>query len=142
MKKFSHRLPAWSRPGFQPRRPATLDTVKQRGTLVCGVSAGSPGSPRRIRKANYKGLDVDYCRALAAGVLGDAAKVRYVALTAQNRFTALQLGQIRTCSIEIQFHAVPICAGVTLGLRQGPSISMTDRALSCGATAASRTSRA
>ena len=49
----------------------TLDTVKQRGTLVCGVSAGFAGFSAPDSQGNYKGLDVDYCRALAAGVLGD-----------------------------------------------------------------------
>ena len=73
---------------------ATLDTVKQRGTLVCGVSTGFAGFSAPDSQGNYKGLDVDYCRALAAGVLGDPNKVRYVALTAQNRFTALQSGEI------------------------------------------------
>ena len=72
----------------------TLDTVKQRGTLVCGVSAGFAGFSAPDSQGNYKGLDVDYCRALAAGVLGDPTKVRYVSLTAQNRFTALQSGEI------------------------------------------------
>ena len=60
----------------------TLETVKSRGTLVCGVSAGFAGFSAPDSQGNYKGLDVDYCRALAAGVLGDATKVRYVALTA------------------------------------------------------------
>src|SRR5258707_883641 len=83
-------LAAW----FSAATAATLDTVKQRGTLVCGVSAGFAGFSTPDSQGNYKGLDVDYCRALAAGVLGDASKVRYVALTAQNRFTALQSGEI------------------------------------------------
>jgi len=73
---------------------ATLDTVKQRGTLICGVSTGFAGFSSPDSQGNFKGLDVDYCKALAAGVLGDASKVRYVALTAQNRFTALQSGEI------------------------------------------------
>ena len=73
---------------------ATLDAVKQRGTLVCGVSTGFAGFSAPDSQGNFKGLDVDYCKALAAGVLGDASKVRYVALTAQNRFTALQSGEI------------------------------------------------
>jgi len=77
---------------------ATLDTVKQRGMLVCGVSTGFAGFSTPDSQGNFKGLDVDYCRALAAGVLGDASKVRYVALTAQNRFTALQSGEIDVLS--------------------------------------------
>src|SRR6266850_4064586 len=95
----------------------TLDTVKQRGTLVCGVSAGFAGFSTPDSQGNYKGLDVDYCRALAAGVLGDASKVRYVALTAQNRFTALQSGEI---DVLYRNSTQTYLRGVTLGLRQGP----------------------
>jgi len=96
---------------------ATLDTVKQRGTLVCGVSAGFAGFSTPDSQGNYKGLDVDYCRALAAGVLGDASKVRYVALTAQNRFTALQSGEI---DVLYRNSTQTFLRGATLGLRQGP----------------------
>jgi general L-amino acid transport system substrate-binding protein len=95
----------------------TLDTVKQRGTLVCGVSAGFAGFSAPDSQGNYRGLDVDYCRALAAGVLGDATKVRYVALTAQNRFTALQSGEI---DVLYRNSTQTYLRGVTLGLRQGP----------------------
>ena len=95
----------------------TLDTVKQRGTLVCGVSAGFAGFSAPDSQGNYRGLDVDYCRALAAGVLGDANKVRYVALTAQNRFTALQSGEI---DVLYRNSTQTYLRGVTLGLRQGP----------------------
>src|SRR6266516_4217491 len=95
----------------------TLDTVKQRGMLVCGVSAGFAGFSTPDSQGNYKGLDVDYCRALAAGVLGDATKVRYVALTAQNRFTALQSGEI---DVLYRNSTQTFLRGVTLGLRQGP----------------------
>jgi general L-amino acid transport system substrate-binding protein len=96
---------------------ATLDTVKQRGTLVCGVSAGFAGFSTPDSQGNYKGLDVDYCRGLAAGVLGDATKVRYVALTAQNRFTALQSGEI---DVLYRNSTQTYLRGATLGLRQGP----------------------
>src|SRR5712672_3645669 len=95
----------------------TLDTVKQRGTLVCGVSAGFAGFSAPDSQGNYKGLDADYCRALAAGVLGDASKVRYVALTAQNRFTALQSGEV---DVLYRNSTQTYLRGVTLGLRQGP----------------------
>ena len=96
---------------------ATLDTVKQRGTLVCGVSAGFAGFSAPDSQGNYKGIDADYCRALAAGVLGDAGKVRFVALTAQNRFTALQSGEI---DVLYRNSTQTYLRGVTLGLRQGP----------------------
>jgi general L-amino acid transport system substrate-binding protein len=95
----------------------TLDTVKQRGTLVCGVSTGFAGFSAPDSQGNYKGLDSDYCRALAAGVLGDASKVRYVALTAQNRFTALQSGEV---DVLYRNSTQTYVRGVTLGLRQGP----------------------
>src|SRR5271154_867395 len=94
----------------------TLDAVKQRGTLVCGVSAGFAGFSAPDSQGNYKGLDVDYCRALAAGVLGDASKVRYVSLTAQNRFTALQSGEI---DVLYRNSTETFLRGTTLGLRQG-----------------------
>jgi general L-amino acid transport system substrate-binding protein len=102
---------------FTAASAATLDTVKQRGTLVCGVSAGFAGFSTPDSQGNYKGLDVDYCRALAAAVLGDAGKVRYVALTAQNRFTALQSGEI---DVLYRNSTQTYLRGVTLGLRQGP----------------------
>src|SRR5947209_6490839 len=95
----------------------TLDTVKQRGTLVCGVSTGFAGFSAPDSQGNYKGLDADYCRALAAAVFGDASKVRFVALTAQNRFTALQSGEI---DVLYRNSTQTYLRGVTLGLRQGP----------------------
>src|SRR5580704_15658768 len=96
---------------------ATLATVKQRGTLVCGVSTGFAGFSAPDSQGNFKGLDVDYCKALAAGVLGDPAKVRYVALTAQNRYTALQSGEI---DVLYRNSTETFLRGTTLGLRQGP----------------------
>src|SRR5438094_267867 len=106
-------LSAW----FSAATAGTLDTVKQRGTLVCGVSAGFAGFSAPDSQGNYKGLDVDYWRALAAGVLGDPSKVRYVALTAQNRFTALQSGEI---DVLYRNSTQTYLRGVTLGLRPGP----------------------
>jgi len=73
---------------------ATFDAVKARGQLVCGVHTGLPGFGAPDDRGNWSGLDVDMCRAVAAAVLGDASKVRYVALTAQQRFTALQAGEV------------------------------------------------
>ena len=73
---------------------ATLDTVKGRGQLVCGVSTGFAGFSTPDSQGQYRGIDADYCRAIAAAVLGDASKVRFVGLTAQNRFTALQSGEV------------------------------------------------
>src|ERR1700744_249449 len=80
---------------------ATLDAVKQRGTLVCGVSTGFAGFSAPDSQGNFKGLDVDYCRAL----------------TAQNRFTALQSGEI---DVLYRNSTETFLRGTTLGLRQGP----------------------
>lgn len=77
---------------------ATLDTVKSHGRIACGVSQGLPGFSSPDDKGNWSGLDVDYCRALAAAVLGDASKVRYTPLSAKERFTALQSGEIDVLS--------------------------------------------
>lgn len=72
----------------------TVDAIKQRGTLVCGVHTGLVGFSAPDKTGTYAGLDVDYCKALAAAVLGSADKVKYVPLTAQQRFTALQSGEV------------------------------------------------
>jgi general L-amino acid transport system substrate-binding protein len=72
----------------------TLDAVKQRGQLVCGVNVGLPGFGVADDKGTWTGLDVDYCRAVAAAVLGDAGKVRYVPTTTKERFEALRSGEL------------------------------------------------
>ncbi|WP_408904318.1 amino acid ABC transporter substrate-binding protein [Pararoseomonas sp. SCSIO 73927] len=73
---------------------ATLDAIKARGTLVCGVNTGLAGFAQPNSQGVWQGFDVEYCRALAAAIFGDAGKVRYVPTTAQSRFTALQSGEI------------------------------------------------
>lgn len=72
----------------------TLDTVKSRDHVLCGVTSGVPGFSVPDDKGNWKGLDVDVCRAVAAAVLGDNTKVKYIPLTAKERFTALASGEI------------------------------------------------
>ncbi len=72
----------------------TLQDVQNRGYLSCGVSTGLAGFSQKDEKGNWSGLDVDVCRGVAAAVLGDASKVRYKPLTAKERFTALQSGEI------------------------------------------------
>ena len=73
---------------------STLDTVRARGYVQCGVNTGLAGFSQPDSKGVWRGIDVDLCRALAAAVFGDANKVRYTPLTAQQRFTALQSGEI------------------------------------------------
>lgn len=72
----------------------TLDAVKARGQLVCGVHTGLAGFAAPDDKGQWAGIDVDVCRAVAATLFGDATKVKYVPLTTANRFTALQSGEI------------------------------------------------
>jgi len=68
---------------------ATLGDVQQRGELRCGVNTGLPGFSERDGAGNWQGFDVDFCRAVAAAVLGDPGKVEYVPLTTSDRFEAV-----------------------------------------------------
>ncbi|MGI9585248.1 MAG: amino acid ABC transporter substrate-binding protein [Acidimicrobiia bacterium] len=72
----------------------TLATVQARGTLKCGVSTSAPGFTDVNPDGTLSGFDVDYCRAIAAAVLGDAEKVEFRQLTAKERFAALESGEI------------------------------------------------
>ena len=73
---------------------ATLDDVKARGTLKCGVSQGLPGFSNPDSDGNWTGLDVDFCKGVAAAIFNDSSKVEYVPLSAKERFTALQSGEV------------------------------------------------
>jgi len=73
---------------------STLEAVRAKGFVQCGVNTGLAGFSQPDSKGVWRGIDVDICRAVAAAVFGDAAKVRYTPLTAQQRFTALQSGEI------------------------------------------------
>ena len=75
----------------------TLETVKQRGSVACGVSTGLPGFSE-AKGGDYSGFDVDFCRALAAAVFDDPAKVSFTPLNASERFPALQAGKIDVLS--------------------------------------------
>src|SRR5271169_4408268 len=72
----------------------TLKTVKDRGMLACGVSQGLPGFSAPDDKGNWAGIDVDICRAVAAAIFNDPTKIKFVPLSAKDRFTALQSGEI------------------------------------------------
>ncbi|HWF97013.1 MAG TPA: amino acid ABC transporter substrate-binding protein [Xanthobacteraceae bacterium] len=96
----------------------TLKKVQDRGSLVCGVSQGLPGFSNPDDKGSWTGFDVDVCRAIAAAIFNDASKVKYSPLSAKDRFTALQSGEIdvlvrnstwtssRDASLGINFTAV------------------------------------
>ena len=76
----------------------TLDAIKARGQVACGVNTGLAGFAAADSSGKWSGLDVDVCRALAAAVLSDPEKVKYVPLNAQQRFTALQSGEVDVLS--------------------------------------------
>jgi general L-amino acid transport system substrate-binding protein len=80
-------LPAMAQAG-------TLQAVKERGSLNCGVNSGLAGFSQSDDKGNWRGLDVDYCRAIAAAVLGDPSKVAFMPTPRQDRFQALRSGAI------------------------------------------------
>ena len=81
-------------PGYRPAKSPTLEAVRKRGYLACGVHPGLPGFALPDARGAWRGFDVDVCRAVAAAVLGDASKVRFTTVDAQDRFGALQKGQI------------------------------------------------
>jgi general L-amino acid transport system substrate-binding protein len=71
-----------------------LKTVQERGFLICGVNAGLPGFYAKDEEGNWSGLDVDFCKAIAAGIFGDSSKVEFVGLNASQRFPTLASGNI------------------------------------------------
>ena len=68
--------------------PSTLEVVKKRGQLICGVNVGLGGFSLPDSQGKWSGLDIDMCNAVAAAVFGDATKAKYVPLSAQQRFLA------------------------------------------------------
>lgn len=79
-------------------KPGRLDTVLQRGKLICGVSGEVPGFSFVDQNGKYSGIDVDFCRAIASALFDDPEKVEYRNLNAKERFTALQTGEIDVLS--------------------------------------------
>ncbi len=75
-----------------------LNAIKERGYIKCGVSDGLPGFSHTDEKGKFSGIDVDVCRAVAAAVFGDSTKVKFTPLTAKERLTALQSGEIDVLS--------------------------------------------
>jgi general L-amino acid transport system substrate-binding protein len=72
----------------------TLDDIKARGSILCGVSGGLAGFAQPDDKGSWNGIDVDFCRALAAAIFNDPSKVKFLPLTAKDRFTALQSREV------------------------------------------------
>ena len=93
----------------------TLDGIKARGQVICGVHTGLAGFSAADSNGKWTGIDVDLCRAVAAATLGDAEKVKYVPLVAQARFTALQSGEVDVLSRNTTF---TLTRDASLGLSQ------------------------
>src|SRR5471030_2853923 len=72
----------------------TLAAVKKRGQLLCGINGQLPGFSELNKDKGWVGLEVDFCRAVAAATLGDARKVKFVPLTTGQRFDALRAGEV------------------------------------------------
>ena len=83
---------------YQPAVSPTLAAVRRRGYVACGIHPGLPGFALKDVRGAWRGFDVDICRAVAAATLGDAGKVRFTPISAQDRFGALQKGQIDVLS--------------------------------------------
>jgi len=109
--------------GFGMAAPAeagpTVDKIKQAGNLTCGVQQGTPGFAMPDSQGKYSGLNVDVCQAIAAALLGDPAKVKYVPLTAVQRFTALQSGEVDLLSNNTTW---TLLRDTQLGLNFGPVV--------------------
>jgi len=99
--------------GLASAHAGTLDDIRKKGSVTCGVNVGLGGFSMPDSTGVWKGLDVDACRAVAAAVFGDASKVKYVPTTGTNRFAALQSGEIDILSRNTTFTFV---RDATIGL--------------------------
>jgi general L-amino acid transport system substrate-binding protein len=97
----------------------TLDKIKQAGGFSCGVPTGVPGYAQPDAQGVYSGFDIDICKALSAAIFGDPNKVKYVPLTAQQRFTALQSGEVDILSNNTTW---TLQRDTDLGLNFGPVV--------------------
>jgi general L-amino acid transport system substrate-binding protein len=95
----------------------TFEAVKKRGELIAGVNTGAPGFSMPDSQGNWTGLDVDIARAIATAALGDPAKVKFVPLTSQQRFTALQSGEV---DVLCRQTTVTLTRNTSLGLEFAP----------------------
>ncbi len=116
----------------------TLDAIKARGHLECGVHLGLPGFSFADDKGVWQGIDVDFCKALAAAVLGDATKVKYTPTSVQQRWPILQSGQVdllsrnttitfsRNASLGVNFLGINFYEGQTFIVRKKANIAKAD----------------
>src|SRR6476661_4942694 len=145
MKRFTTILALLLAVATQSASAQTLKAVKDRGILNCGANGTLGGFGLPDAQGNWTGLDVDFCRALAAAIFNDPTKVKFVALTAKDRFTALQSGDVdvlarnttwtssRDTSLGLNFAAVNYFDGqgfiVTKGLKVNSALELNDAAV-------------
>lgn len=116
----------------------TLDAIQKRGHLECGVHLGLPGFSFANDKGEWSGIDVDYCRALAAAILGDATKVKFTPTSVQQRWPVLQSGQVdllsrnttitfsRNATLGVNFNGINFYEGQTFVVRKGTAATPKD----------------
>jgi general L-amino acid transport system substrate-binding protein len=116
----------------------TLDAIKARGHLECGVHLGLPGFSFANDKGEWSGIDVDYCRALAAAILGDSTKVKFTPTSVQQRWPVLQSGQVdllsrnttitfsRNATLGVNFQGINFYEGQTFVVRKGTATAPKD----------------
>ena len=105
---------------------ATLDAVKARGQLVCGTSPGVPGFSLPDAQGHWNGLDVDFCKAVAAAIFGDTSKIKYVPLNPKDRFAAVQSGEVDVLSRQTTWS---LSRDTSLGLSFSPITYFDGQAL-------------
>src|SRR5579883_2313513 len=100
----------------QEVKSPTIDAIKKRGELICGVDTGIPGFAFQDSAGKWQGLDIAYCRAIATAVLGSVDKVKYIGTTAKVRFSVLQSGEI---DVLIRDSTLTLTRNTELGLAHG-----------------------
>jgi general L-amino acid transport system substrate-binding protein len=100
----------------QTRAP-TLETIKQRGMVVCGANTGLPGFSVPDKQGNWSGMDVDFCRAIAAAIFNDTTKVRFIPTSSVTRFATLQSGEVDVLSRNVTWTS---SRDTALGFNFGP----------------------
>lgn len=100
----------------QDVKSPTIDAIKKRGELICGVDTGIPGFAYQDSAGKWQGLDIAYCRAIATSVLGSADKVKYIGTTSKVRFSVLQSGEI---DVLIRDSTLTLTRNTELGLAHG-----------------------
>jgi len=109
----------------QEVKSPTMDAIKKRGELICGVDTGLPGFAFQDSAGKWQGLDIAYCRALATAVLGSADKVKFIGTTSKVRFSVLQSGEI---DVLIRDSTLTLTRNTELGLAHGANNFFTGEA--------------